>query len=72
VHGDADKAVPYSQSVRLHAALDRAGVPNELVTVPGGGHANHNFSDAEMIRIHKRVEAFLLAHHAWLPAGRAP
>jgi len=63
VHGDADRSVPYSQSVRLHEALDRVGVPNLLITVPGGGHANHNFSDAEMIRIQRETEAFLVARH---------
>lgn len=70
VHGDADKSVPYEQAVRLHAALDSAGVPNELVTVHGGGHANHGFSDAELIRVHRRIEAFLAAHHAWIPGPR--
>ena len=29
VHGDADPIVPYSHGVRLHQALDEAGVPNE-------------------------------------------
>jgi acetyl esterase/lipase len=67
VHGDADKSVPYSQSVRLHDALDHAGVPNELITVPGGGHANHGFSDAEMLRIQQRTEAFLIAHGVGVP-----
>jgi dipeptidyl aminopeptidase/acylaminoacyl peptidase len=38
IQGDADRAVPYSQGVQLHNALDAAGVPNELVTIPGGGH----------------------------------
>lgn len=38
VHGDKDPTVPYSQAVRLHQALDKAGVPNRLLTVPGGGH----------------------------------
>src|SRR5437868_3005037 len=38
IHGDADPLVPYSQAVRLHDALTRAGVRNQLVTIPGGGH----------------------------------
>jgi acetyl esterase/lipase len=38
IHGDADPIVPYSHAVRLHEALDEAGVRNLLVTVPGGGH----------------------------------
>ena len=38
IHGDADESVPYHQAVRLHKALSDVGVPNELVTVPGGTH----------------------------------
>jgi acetyl esterase/lipase len=38
IHGDSDPVVPYSQSQRLHASLDNAHVPNELYTVPQGGH----------------------------------
>lgn len=79
IHGDADRSVPYEQAVRLHAALDSVGVPNELVTVRGGGHANHGFSDAELVRVHRRIEAFLAVHHIWAPgsgpdgtAGSAP
>jgi len=40
IHGDADPSVPYSQAVRLHEALTKAGVPNELVTISGGGHGS--------------------------------
>jgi len=39
MHGDADEYVPYQQqAVRLHEALTRAGVPNQLHTIPGGKH----------------------------------
>jgi len=38
IHGDADKVVPYSHSVRLHEALAKAGVRNQLLTIPGAGH----------------------------------
>jgi acetyl esterase/lipase len=38
VHGDKDPYVPHEQAIRLHEALDRAGVQNQLVTVQGGGH----------------------------------
>src|SRR6202167_5217387 len=38
IHGDEDPVVPYEQSMRLHKALSEAGVPNELVTIKGGGH----------------------------------
>ena len=37
-HGELDDIVPYTQAVRLHAALDKAGIPNKLITVKGGKH----------------------------------
>lgn len=39
VHGDKDLSIPYSQAVRLHQALEQAGVPNKLITARGVGHA---------------------------------
>jgi len=36
VQGDKDPYVPYDQAVRLHQALDREQVQNQLVTVHGG------------------------------------
>jgi acetyl esterase/lipase len=38
-HGEADSLVPYRQAARLHQALDRAGVPNRLVTLRRVGHS---------------------------------
>jgi dipeptidyl aminopeptidase/acylaminoacyl peptidase len=38
VHGDADQAVPLAQSHDLEAKLRAAGVPVEVIVVPGGGH----------------------------------
>jgi acetyl esterase/lipase len=38
LHGDADTDVPYEQSVMMADALTRAGVRNELITIPGGPH----------------------------------
>lgn len=43
IHGDKDALVPYAQSVRLHKALNAAGVPNQLVTVPGAGHGGFTY-----------------------------
>ena len=60
IHGDADPIVPYDHATTLHEALDRAGVPNELVTVPGGGHGA--FSIEENIRIYGAIRNFLAAH----------
>ena len=38
VHGDQDTNVPVGESVRAHVALKTAGVPTELLLLPGEGH----------------------------------
>jgi acetyl esterase/lipase len=38
IHGDADKVVPFKQSSTLLDALQAAGVPSRLVTIPAGEH----------------------------------
>ena len=35
IHGELDDVAPYSHAVRLHSLLDKAGVPNQLVTIRG-------------------------------------
>ncbi len=60
IHGDADPTVPYSHAVRLRDALTAAGVPNELVTIPGGHHGG--FSAAEDQRAYAAIDAFLRTH----------
>jgi acetyl esterase/lipase len=57
IQGDADPIVPYSQNVRLHQALDKAGIRNELVTIPGGKHGG--FSDTEMAKAYTAIRGFL-------------
>jgi len=57
IHGDADPTVPYAQAVRLRDALTRAGVTNELVTIPQGGHGN--FVASERDRAWTAIRAFL-------------
>ncbi len=59
LHGDADKSVPYSDSVRLQEALTKVGVESELVTIPGGAHGRHTWSDADILRGQRHIEAFL-------------
>ena len=59
IHGDADPTVPYPQATRLRDALTRAGVRNELVTIPAGKHGG--FTREEMVRIHARIRDFLRA-----------
>jgi acetyl esterase/lipase len=62
VHGDADKAVPYEQSVMMAEALERAGVVHELITIPGGGHGFDQQWGAEGQRAIERAVAFLREH----------
>jgi acetyl esterase/lipase len=38
LHGDADKLIPYQQSVDMEAALRAARVPTRLITIAGGEH----------------------------------
>ena len=38
LHGTADTSVDYHQSVRMKEALDKAGVPNDLILIDGIGH----------------------------------
>jgi acetyl esterase/lipase len=60
IQGDKDPIVPYSQNVRLHEALKKAGAPNELFAVPGGGHGN--FRPEERSRIYAKIREFLAKH----------
>ena len=57
IHGDADPTVPYQHSVRLKAALDKAGVPNDFFTVPGGKHGG--FSPDENVKVYGAIKQFL-------------
>lgn len=57
IHGDADTTVPYDHAVRLHQALAKAGVTNELLTIPGGKHGN--FTPQERTRIFTTIREFL-------------
>ena len=38
IHGDADEAVPFEESVAMEALLKKAGVATGLIRVPGGAH----------------------------------
>ncbi|HXG63737.1 MAG TPA: alpha/beta hydrolase [Blastocatellia bacterium] len=57
IHGEADEIVPYSQAVKLHAALDKAGVPNQLVTIRGGKHGG--FDRRELVNSYTVIREFL-------------
>ena len=66
IQGDADPIVPYTQNVRLHDALTKAGVTNELFTIAGGGHGN--FKPDERTEIFLEIHKFL-AKNGLLPAA---
>jgi acetyl esterase/lipase len=51
VHGNADKTVPYQQSVRLHDKLLAAGVKTEFITIEGGDHGKFNKDQKDMINV---------------------
>ena len=68
LHGDADDIVPYNHATRLHAALEKAGVPNQLHTIPGGSHGGFDLSEnLEAMRV---IRAFLEQHG--IVGGTAP
>jgi len=51
--------VSAASAVRLHQALGRAPVPNQILTVPGGQHGG--FSGAEVQRAFRAIREFLAA-----------
>ena len=57
IHGENDDVAPYSHSVRLHSMLDKAGVPNQLITIKGRKHGG--FSRQEMLDAYAAIREFL-------------
>jgi acetyl esterase/lipase len=57
IHGDMDQLVPYQQAVKLHEGLSKAGVTNQLLTIPGGRHGN--FTPEERTKIFATIHEFL-------------
>jgi acetyl esterase/lipase len=60
IHGENDNVAPYSHAVRLHALLDKAGVPNQLVTIRGRKHGG--FSREELSQSYAKIREFLHKH----------
>lgn len=65
IHGDEDDIAPYSQAVRLHAALDKAGVPNQLVTIHGRKH--DGFNREELVKSYAAIREFLRKNNILKP-----
>lgn len=57
IHGENDDVAPYADSVRLHQLLDKAKVPNELVTIRGRKHGG--FNRQEMLDSYAKIREFL-------------
>ena len=57
IHGEHDDVAPYAHAVRLHAALDKAGVPNRLMTIRGRKHGG--FNREEMLSSYAAIREFL-------------
>ena len=57
IHGDHDDIAPYAHAVRLHAALDKAGVPNRLLTIRGRKHGG--FNREELLQSYAAIREFL-------------
>jgi dipeptidyl aminopeptidase/acylaminoacyl peptidase len=57
IHGELDDVAPYNHAVRLHAALDKAGVANRLVTIRGRKHGG--FNRQEMLDSYAAIREFL-------------
>jgi len=59
MHGDRDGTVIHDQSVRLAAALEKAGVPCTFITVQGAGHGRFRSPEVQT-RIRLFLEKYLL------------
>lgn len=63
LHGDQDSDVPYEQSLRMAAALQKHGIENQLITVAGGEHGFDADQKNPAVRvIFDQVAAFLRRH----------
>ncbi len=69
IAGDKDPIVPYQHQVRLHEALARQGIPNQLVTIAGGGHGlTPPFEWNREQKLHAQEEIFeFLEKHGIIP-----
>ena len=67
VHGDKDELIPLQQAEVMAAKLKAAGVPSELIVMPGGGH------DEALVKAHgPQALAWFDKYLAKRPAAPAP
>ena len=62
--------MPFAQAVKLHAALDRAGVANQLITIRGLMHGG--FSWQELIDSFGAIKTFLNKNNVFETKTRNP
>jgi acetyl esterase/lipase len=58
IHGNGDPIAPYSQAVRFHEALTKAGVRNQLLTISSNTHAD--FTEEQTLNAYSVIREFLL------------
>lgn len=61
-HGDKDTDVPYEQSVLMDAALNRAGVEHEFITLNDAGHGFSHAQKEQYRSLLDRTISFLARH----------
>jgi acetyl esterase/lipase len=66
-HGDKDTDVPYEQSVLMDAALNRAGVEHEFITLREAGHGFAHARKEDYQDVLDRAISFLVQHLAGNP-----
>jgi acetyl esterase/lipase len=60
LHGDADKDVPYTESVNMSETLSSFGVKNQLITIPNGEHSfDQDMQKPVVAKAFDQVIAFL-------------
>ncbi|WP_144511488.1 alpha/beta hydrolase [Bacillus sp. FJAT-22090] len=63
LHGTKDEDVPYEQSVSMSEALTKAGVENQLITIPNGKHVfDDDWKNADVQHAFDEVIQFLGKH----------
>jgi acetyl esterase/lipase len=73
IMGDKDPIVPHAQAVTLHAALDKVGIPNRLLTITGGGHGGTTpdaWNREQFLLAQTAVVTFLREHQIIGPDSR--
>ena len=61
LHGDKDSIVPYQHAVRLHQALDKANVANQLHTLKNRQHFS-DFTATDIRKAFEVIDAFLIKY----------